>query len=201
MTSPNAMFLVAQAINEKGIVIWQANEGTDGTTDINLALRNRQPSAGYYGFSSSYILPMCRMIADASGQVYLKALLQLPEALATECLRHDELVAATLEDLPPGKFEIGQIAYYEGRVAKIEGLKTSISYSASSKKESSVSYEIMTHDNSYTAKRLWVSEGELSVLPLNEIRDNARHQLAGAFGGLDMATLPPVVVAEEEVEA
>ncbi|WKV22099.1 hypothetical protein Phage2-1_00099 [Achromobacter phage 2-1] len=201
MTVSNAMFLVAQAINEKGVVIWQANEGTDGVTDINLALRNRQPSAGYYGFTSAYILPMCRMIADASGHVYLKALLQLPEALVAECLRHDELVAATLEDLPPGKFEIGQLAYYEGRLAKIEGLKTSISYSASSKKESSVTYEIMTHDNSYTAKRLSVSECELQVLPLNEIRDMAMHQLPGAFAGLELATLVPVVVAEEEVEA
>lgn len=196
-------FIRAQDINKAGVIVWEVQGSSEGTTDVTKATALTTNSTGYLSsFCSLYLLGMCRLIASRGGEVHLKGLLQLPEALVNESSYHDRYVKEYLEDAPPGKFAIGQLVYYTGRPAIIKDILATQRYSNAEDHNAVLKYGIsMVKQGTFTVDNLTVDEGDLDLLPMNDLRERAISELPGLFSTVRMATLEEEVPETEEEAA
>lgn len=184
-------FIRATGINAAGFIEWETEGPGEPTTDFLKAKPTDSFFAGYTSFASIYILGMVRLISGPEGQVHLKSLLQLPEALVKESAGAEHTVAKVLKELPPGKYGLGSIVYSAGFAAEVIGLDTSVRYSADGKKDEKVLYDLKLNDNGVLRYLNGRDEDQLSILPMNHQRALLSANYAPLEIPLHAATLAP----------
>lgn len=162
-------FIRATGINAAGFIEWETEGPGEPTTDFLKAKPTDSFYTGYTSFASTYIRGLVRLISGPEGQVHIKSLLQLPEALVKESAGAEHTLEQVLKDLPPGKYGLGSIVYSAGFPAEVIGLNTSVRYDANGKKDEQVLYDLSLNDGTsrYLNGR---DESQLSILPLNQQR-------------------------------
>lgn len=146
----NAVYASSDAIDTDGVVLWHTNrmEGKDSTRDFRQAELTNSPYVSSFGFHGLYFAALVGMIMNDKGEVHVKALTLLEDALVDSGAGHPRKLAEYLETAPPGKYAVGQMAYImipSGRFVRVlvEAIETAVKYDAKGSAVKDLTYTLV----------------------------------------------------------